>query len=178
MKQALAATALILLAAAGVAQAETWTFTFTHLCSSSNCLDMHGSFSGVDVDADGVISLAELTSLEADEARFHPTWTSPPGDPPSAGTTHSFSYVIGGPLSFFASAAYYRVLITVETGTAYTIIGPVPGADTYAWTPETQQRVSPVPEPATALLLFTGLTGLILPIRTRPLAGPVGSRET
>lgn len=142
------------------ARADSWAFSFTNLCSPDTCIELDGHFSGQDSNGDGHVALEELTALEAGGYQFFPTWTSLPGDPPSGGSTVSFDYAIGGQLNFSGGAFYYRIAVSISTGSFVDIVGPIPEAGTYLWTPETVQRVTPVPEPATAALFGLGLLAL------------------
>lgn len=149
------------LMAASTATADSWNFTLTDLCRSEPglpdlCIDVHGRFSGNDLDADGVVSLPELTALDAEGWQFYPGFSGPL----SGATTASFSYQRGGPLSFAGYASSYRVQAELVTGVGYTLNGPIPEAGTYAWTPATRVLVSPVPEPSPVVLALAGLLGL------------------
>lgn len=150
------ALAASLFAATGV-RADSWAFSFTNLCSPAACIELDGHFSGQDGNGDGHLALNELTALEAGGYQFFPAWISRPGDPPGGGSTASFDYAIGGALNFSGSASYYRIAVAVTTGSLVDIIGPIPEAGTYFWTPQTVQQVTPVPEPASAALLGIGL---------------------
>ena len=67
-----------MLASSAAVQAGSWTFTLSDLCRTTPgfpdlCIDVHGGFTGSDTNADGIISLAELTSLHAETFVFYPS---------------------------------------------------------------------------------------------------------
>lgn len=151
---------------ASTATADSWNFTLTDLCRSTpglpdSCIDLHGSFSGNDLDSDGVISLPELTALNAEGWQFYPGFSGPL----SGATTASFSFQLGGPLSFAGYASSYRVQAELVTGVGYTLNGPIPDAGVYAWTPATRVLVGAVPEPSQVGLVLAGLLGLGVVLR-------------
>ena len=158
--------ALALLVTSAAAETQRWTFTMTHLCSSETCLDLHGSFGGIDANGDQIITLDELSYLLVENYRFQPAWSSGPGQPPGGGSTSTFKYAIGGELSFSAGAAYYRVSVIIRTSEGYQLDGPILDAGFYAWTPETTVQVSTaVPEPGPVALWAPGLLGLAATLR-------------
>jgi hypothetical protein len=124
-----------------------WSFTYSNLCDGDNCINLSGSFAGTDINRDGILSLSELTSLDAGIFNFRP-----------GGTVDSFSYAIGGDLDFSARTSGYRYEVRLVAGQRYTVTGPFdPNGDFFA-TPETILQISSaVPEPSTAFLLLAGL---------------------
>lgn len=143
--------------AASAACASDYTFTFRHLCDGDRCIDLDGSFSGTDLDANGAITLNELGSLSAGGFLFHPDYAY--GDPVygSMGSTTSFNYLIGSDnLSFTAFAGMYRVSVALITSDQYSVVGPIEPSGTFLWNADTTLTVAPVPEPGTALMAVAG----------------------
>jgi len=166
LARTLAAT---LLALSAPAMAGTWQFTFTNLCSDAACMNITGKFSGEDGNADGRITRDELVSLSAAWFTAFPEWSSGPSEGPSGGVTPQFTYVIGGDLSFVADAWDYRISASLITGQAYELVGPLPEAGRYEWTPQTQTIIEAlaVPEPGTAALATLGLFAVSAWVRRR-----------
>jgi hypothetical protein len=177
MKNSLACATLCALLAAGGgdAAASTWTFTISHLCGGCSISPgdfLYGEFTGTDVDHNGSITLSELSELQLGPIQFFPDWASGPGEPPSRGSTSSFSYMMStGSLEFNAGANYYRDAINVVTGNFIAMAGPDVLNGTFRWTPETtiqvsEVGVSEVPEPSVAYLFVGGLIATLGMVRS------------
>lgn len=124
-----------------------WTFTYSNLCDGDHCINLSGSFAGTDTNTDGILSLSELTALDAGVFNFRPL-----------GVVDSFSYAIGGDMNFSTYTSGYRYLVRLDAGQRYTVTGPFdPNGDFFATPATTLQICSAVPEPSMAFLLLAGL---------------------
>lgn len=144
------------------AHAGTWFFQIDGLVPEATGYPnpptfVDGSFTGSDLDADGVLELAEITAFDFAGSQVIPVVTvfDPLG--PSQSWLHSFSYA-NGALSF---DAFDGDVMWLKTGDAWILSGPSGGFRS-AWGPNTTvlvtEQVPSVPEPSSIALLLAGLT--------------------
>lgn len=164
--------ALALACAAGGACAEDWQFSYTGF--NENGAFVHdarvdGSFRGTDLDLDGIISLAELSSLVIAGREYLDGCLSL-GDPYFRCEIGGFSYKLTGQLSIDANwwgndEAFSGWGAGFRTGDRYSqwSYGWEDWSQTWYWTSQTSFGITPapaVPEPATGVMLLAGLATL------------------
>lgn len=180
MKPLLSGAALALCCATAHGAPATWTFTYTGFHSVEQqafdpAATLDGTFTGEDLDRDGVLELGEVSLLLVQPLRLA---TSMVGCPDYEYPLYKgcaldrFSYSAKDGLDFagFVSiqdennGAYIRVDVdsgqswldrsgSVRTGSSF--------RDTWEWTPRTTVNiVSTIPEPANASMLTLGMAGL------------------
>ena len=164
--------ALALACAAGGACAEDWQFSYTGF--NENGAFVHdarvdGSFRGTDLDLDGIISLAELSSLVIAGREYLDGCLSL-GDPYFRCEIGGFSYKLTGQLSIDANwwgndEAFSGWGAGFRTGDRYSqwSYGWEDWSRTWYWTSQTVFAITPapaIPEPATCLMLLGGLATL------------------
>ena len=182
-------------AASAAAGPSTWTFSYTGFFNqNANVFDstyqLSGSFSGSDLNSDGLIGRDEITAFSVGGTNYVAC----------AGNSNSnyqcgvdtFSYKLGGKLDFFAStmgsdpeglagAIHYINAGVGEFDYRYTPSWSTESAN--LWTQDTRFQISPemksgagvpaVPEPGTWAMLATGLllvAGTALRRRGQPAA--------
>ncbi len=128
---------------------------------------INGSFEAEDLDGNGLYDRSEVSSF----------WL---GDQPYIGGCReadicglwTFSYARGGPLNFDAGWGVFGSNFeayaggSAKTGDRISSFSPS-GVNTYLWRPETVFAITPVPEPATYMMLAGGLALLALRRRFR-----------
>lgn len=157
------------------AHAGTWYFQIDGLVPEATGYPnpptfVDGSFTGVDLDADGVLELAELTAFDFGGSQVVPVVTRLEPMGAVSSWLHQFSYADGA-LSFDAFDGAYSWL---KTGDAWVMSGPSGGFRS-SWGPNTTVFVSPeevpaVPEPSSLALLLAGLTLSAAALRRRSRA--------
>lgn len=186
----LAAACAVFVSSSALAQLapspSTWTFNYTGFVDRDTGqavpYALGGSFSGSDLNLDGVLGLSELVSLEIFGRDI--LGCPPPFDgAESTCKATSFSYQIGAGLDFdlrrtdIESAPPSGWVYHAITGEQleFTHIGHrgVVSSTFYLWTPQTQLVIAgPVPEPSTPamLALGAGMLGLLGRRRARASA--------
>ena len=148
----------------GFLDAENWTFT-DHTIS--------GSFTGNDMNADGVLELGEISQFVLNGTDYMACGT---GSPYNYCGTDRFHYVLGGKLDFSAGTAWtdpegqYSGGYVVRAGIEEYSYRSTPYSESrsgeYLWADETRFSITslssggvmpPVPEPGTWVMLLTGL---------------------
>jgi hypothetical protein len=195
MHRMLAAAALAALASTARADdSSTWAFDFSHLQVQASILGtsvgpptqngvISGFFTGTDRNHDGALTASELTSFQVLGHQMFPL-VPYGGDPlhdrgdqwsvieaflfdPASGQL-VFDVAYGEmPMGFGVSLVTGRGGFYNERNGSY--------LEEWAWTPQTQLSVRPIPEPATQALLVLGLLGVGLAARTASPAHRIAS---
>jgi hypothetical protein len=163
----------------------TYLFTFHNLlfaelpAGSPDRFDVSGSFSGVDANHDGALSLNELTSFTlggsypvGEQLQFLPSFETPyssltciPEPSPEAcrlwSNLASFHYTLG--TNDLQASGYYPVdddaSLNFWMPNGSFVSGIASSTTHLNWMPDSWTTVRPIPEPPTAVLLLLGLAG-------------------
>ena len=162
----------------------TWTFNYTDFVERDTGqaapYALGGSFSGSDLDQDGVLGLSELVSLEIFGRDFLGCAPSFEGMESYCNAT-GFSYRIGAGLDFDLrrtdiesappSGWIYHAIAGDQVELTHVGHRGAVSSTFYLWTPQTQLLIAgPVPEPSTPAMLALGVGMLGLLDRLRVYA--------
>lgn len=166
--------AVLAMVAASVSQAETWNFSYKGFYDAGPTTwrpdyILSGSFTGNDIDSDGIISRGELTSFTIGGSTLLGNPTCPNLGVGLDCRLDSFSYHLTGSLAFDGTQSYsddvfanynhwvagYRVQYSHSS----------PGANssqTLYWTDDTVFTISPPPVPEPSIMAMASAGALLL----------------